>query len=226
MVRRWSRINTSNKADYNDYNIAYSVHHFKVFRTTTYFKRFYFGFTKQKRRKSALKKRVSFLVPHMNIIGMWANDYRFFRHEVKSTHTSNLFLFNYIASNNVSYANVQTLHSLKFDAFFSTSHANRLSHYYGRQLSASCFVNKYTRYALLHTLSTTDPTIIQNFEERDNSVAPLGYMYQNTVYEIDAPAVAEDYLPALFNQVFKHQITQLVAIYRILILTFVNTLKF
>jgi len=139
MVRRWSRINTSNCADYFDYNIAYRVHHLKVFRTTTYFKRFYFGWTKQKRRKSALKKRLSYLTPYMNVIGMWAKDYRFFRHVTRFNYTSNVFLVNYIANNNMSYANIQTLHSVKFDSFITASYANRVSRYYTRQQSMAFF---------------------------------------------------------------------------------------
>jgi hypothetical protein len=226
MVRRWSRINTSNCADYFDYNIAYRVHHLKVFRTTTYFKRFYFGWTKQKRRKSARKKRLSYLTPYMNVIGMWAKDYRFFRHVTRFNYTSNVFLVNYLANNNVSYANIQTLHSLKFDSFITASYANRVSRYYTRQQLMSFFVNKYTRHALLHSLSTPDPSILLNLDERDRSVTPLGYFYQNEVYDLEAPLTGTDTLPMLFTGVFNHHLTQLVLIYRVLILTYLNTLKF
>lgn len=226
MVRRWSRINNSNRADYHDYEIAYQVHHLKVFRTTTYFKRFYFGFTKQKRRKAACKKRLSFLVPHMNVIGMWANDYRFFRHEAKSTYSANLFLVNYLVNNNISYANIQMLHTLKFDSFVTTSCANRLYRYYGRQQCLSFFVNKYTSHALMHTLSTPDPTVIPNLDKQDHSLTPLGYLYQNHVYALDATTPSSDYLPQIFQQLFNQQLIQVVMVYRILILTYLNTLKF
>lgn len=141
-------------------------------------------------------------------------------------YTSNVFLVNYIANNNMSYANIQTLHSVKFDSFITASYANRVSRYYTRQQSMAFFVTKYTRQALLHSLSTPDPSILLNLDERDRSVTPLGYFYQNEVYDLDAPLTGTDMIPTLFTSVFQHHLTQLVLIYRILILTYLNTLKF
>lgn len=118
---------------------------------------------------------------------------------------------------------MQTLH---FDSFITASYASRLARYYSRQQTLSCFTTKYTGHALAHTLSTYDTTSVENKDDKDTSFFALTYSYQNHLYATDTSTNTVDYLAQTSQMLFTSFLNQLVSVYRILILTYLNTLKF
>ena len=223
MVRRWSRINLSNFASHEEYNALGDVQHLKTFKVTTHFKRFYFGFTKHRRRKAARKNRLSFLVPQLNVIGLWSQEYRFFRHTVKFAYASNLFLNNYSLHNHVMYANKDTLAKNHFELFITTATSLRVINYYASKNINTFTLNKSMQSSLLHILSTPDKRLTENWNTEDKTLSLVGMAYQNNTYPLTPDNMAASQtINTLCNAYFYIHTTHLISIYRILVLLYLQ----
>ena len=225
MIRRWSRVNLSNFTSYTDYVAFGSVQHLKTFRVTTHFKRFYFGFTKHKRRKAACKNRLSFLVPQLNVIGLWSQEYRFFRHTVKFNYTNNLFLHNYSLHNHVMYANKDALHKNHFEHFITAATSARVVNYYASKNINTFTLNKSMRSSLFHILSTPYGKLVDNWNPEDKTLSLVGVASQTSIYPL---TIEYDKMSTVLHQAidnhFTTYLTQRVSIYQIMVMTFTNSI--
>lgn len=226
MVRRWSRINISNFASHEEYSVFGGVQHLKTFRVTTHFKRFYFGFTKHRRRKAARKNRLSFLVPQLNVIGLWSQEYRFFRHTIKFTYTSNIFLNNYSVHNHVMYANKDMLSKNHFELFITASTSLRIINYYASKNINTFTLNKSMQFSLLHILSTPNPRLAASWNLEDKTLSLVGMAYQTNTYPL-TPSSNESSkaITTLYDSYFYVHTTYLITIYRILVLLYLQNVN-
>ena len=87
-------------------------------------------------------------------------------------------------------------------------------------------MTKYTKSALAHILSTYDPQTVTSLGERDYAITPLTYFYQNHMYGLDTNLHDNNTILLLFQRLFESLVTQSLLVYKILILTFLTTLKF
>lgn len=136
-----------------------------------------------------------------------------------------MFLLNYFITNNVHYANIQTLHNLKFDSFTTTALALRGVRYYRRQQNSFVHIDKFTTNALMHTLSTYKSTYVEQLVDKKPVATATAYFYQNNIYEISIPAYPTDPLQSVLNLPLQKWLSQVIIVYRILILTYLNTLN-
>lgn len=225
MVRRWSHINLSNFANHEEYSALANVQHLKTFRVTTHFKRFYFGFTKHRRRKAARKNRLSFLVPQLNVIGLWSQEYRFFRHTVKFAYTSNIFLNNYSLHNHVMYANKDVLSKNHFELFVTASTSLRVINYYASKNINTFTLNKSMQFSLLHILSTPNQQFGSNWNLEDKTLSLVGMAYQTNTYPLTLDTVgASQTVTTLYDLYFSTHTTHLISIYHILVLLYIQNI--
>ena len=221
MVRRWSRINLSNFTSYEDYSVFGGVQHLKTFRVTTHFKRFYFGFTKHKRRKAARKNRLSFLIPQLNVIGLWSQEYRFFRHTAKFNYTRCIFLNNYSLHNHVMYANKDTLCKNHFEYFITASTSARVVNYYASKNITTFMLNKSMRSSLLHLLSTPNISAVSDLNPEDKTLSVVSVASQTSLYPVsNNPIETSLILHQFLASHFSTYLTQLVTMYKILIMLY------
>lgn len=226
MVRRWSRISLSNYTTYSDYNAFGAVQHLKTFRTTTHFKRFYFGFTKQKRRKAAQKTRLSQLIPYYNVMGSWAQEYRFFRQLDKKNYTAHIFLSAYSIHNNLMYANQSSLAHQHFEKFITYTSTLKLQRYALNHNLAHVFFNYTAQSSLLHHALAPTSEVLADWNPEDTTLSVINMTHQRSSYSVVTTntSTLPDTLPLLCTQIFDQYLVQLVTIYRLFILLYYSRL--
>lgn len=201
MIRRWSCINNYNL---NTISLIKFEKKFNInqFSNLINFKKFFFKFSKFKRKSiSRMKHRTTWLI-YSNVISLWTKDFFFIKKYIKIQFFYNIFFYN-IFFYNINFIKNKGNNKLINNFNFIYSFFNKkIYNYYNFNLKT--FQNINLLYSYSRSSNLPSPSVI-----------PLYYQYDNTFFPIQNPP-----LSSLFSNLFNTTLilNQIKELYKILII--------